>query len=152
MSVYLVECWIKDAINFRVALVFQMSDGDLVHLDHSYSKPWSAHPDASNARPCRRLFMAKYPRHQHGEQRFGIKFNRLCKRIVGYSGCYTEIKNNKIIIWYNLCSAVVIQYCQFISLPLAYMYICRGGHRAKIQLARKTEKLKKSITNVHDKQ
>ncbi|XP_050395234.2 KAT8 regulatory NSL complex subunit 3 [Patella vulgata] len=35
---------------------------NIVMLDHCYSKPWGAHPDASNAQPMRTLYMAKFPR------------------------------------------------------------------------------------------
>jgi regulatory NSL complex subunit 3 len=37
------------------------SEHNIVNIDHCYSKPWSSHPDASNARPLHMLFMEKFP-------------------------------------------------------------------------------------------
>ena len=36
---------------------------ELVMMDHCYTKPWSSHPDASNAKDVKMLYMGKHPRH-----------------------------------------------------------------------------------------
>lgn len=40
---------------------------DVVGMDHGYSKPWSAHPDASHARPVKLMYMQRIPRNQTAE-------------------------------------------------------------------------------------
>jgi regulatory NSL complex subunit 3 len=40
---------------------------DIVGMDHGYSKPWSAHPDASHARPIKLIYMQRASRNQTAE-------------------------------------------------------------------------------------
>ncbi|KAH9520304.1 KAT8 regulatory NSL complex subunit 3 [Bulinus truncatus] len=35
---------------------------NILSIDHCYAKPWSSHPEASNARPLHMLFMERFPR------------------------------------------------------------------------------------------
>lgn len=46
---------------------------DIVGMDHCYSKPWSAHPDASHARPVKLMYMQRVPRNQTAENSKYVK-------------------------------------------------------------------------------
>ena len=72
----------KVSTSFLYQISGQEQELDLVLLDHSYSKPWSAHPDASNAKPIKTLFMAKFPRGVASEQHYRWV------RLVSYTCCW----------------------------------------------------------------
>ena len=40
---------------------------EFVGMDHGYSKPWSAHPEATNARPIKTIYM-KRPHKAHSQE------------------------------------------------------------------------------------
>ncbi|RUS85827.1 hypothetical protein EGW08_006379 [Elysia chlorotica] len=44
------------------------SDFNVVGIDHCYAKPWSSHPDASNARPLQTLFVERFSRQSTVDQ------------------------------------------------------------------------------------